>query len=312
MEGRVGFFVTNLHGYHGKVLDEVRPEAERLGMQMEVFDAQNNAIKQAKDLVSFAFAKTSGRECVFVVPEGDASYAGEIDHDPTLQQARRLLKKGIGYVLMNHGREEIIATLRTEFPTLPVGIVAVDDAEFGRVQGRQVRALLPNGGIMLCVLGNPFDSASRDRSRALRQELEGHGVTIEEVDGRWHDDHAFNAVHKWVISPSRRNRPLDAVVAQNDYMGFGARRALLQAAEELGRDDLATLPVLGGDGLPDVGIRWVEDGTLTATVKVTLPGRVCLDRVVRYWTEGTPFPPVTRLPVKSFPDEAILAKRARP
>jgi ABC-type sugar transport system substrate-binding protein len=311
MEGKIGFFVTSLIGYHRRVVDDARLAADSEGLEMEVFDAHNTAVQQAQDLVAFGYRNAGKRLCAFVVPESDARESGDTQQDPIMQQARRLLQKGIGYVLLNHGREPLAHALRSEFPQLPVGMVAVDDTEFGRVHGRQVRALLPRAhGTVLCVLGNPFDSACRDRSHGLKQELQGSGLTLEELDGRWEESNAEAAVQRWVSSPLRRDKPLDAVVAQNDQMGHGARKALIRAAETLGRPDLRSVPVLGGDGLPDIGLPWVEQGILTATVCVTLPGAIALQHVARYWRDGTPFPAVVRLPVTSFPSLADLAARA--
>ena len=53
-------------------------------------------------------------------------------------------------------------------------------------------------------------------------------------------------------------------------MAMAARRVLDRAAPELARPDLKGIPVVGGDGLPGMGRRWVDEGKLTATVSVTL------------------------------------------
>jgi ABC-type sugar transport system substrate-binding protein len=239
------------------------------------------------------------------VPEADALAGATPESDPTLRLAERLLQKGVGWVTLNHGRDDVIASLHARFPGLPVGLVAIDNVAFGRTQALQLRILLPKGGTVLCVRGNPLDTACRDRSAGLSEGLQGSSITVEEVDGRWEVELAEKVVHKWITS--RRQTVLGAVVCQNDHMGLGARQALLHAAQDLGRPELKDLCVIGGDGLPDMGQRWVDDGTLTATVCVTLPGRAAVEQLARHWAGGAHLPPTTRLAVRSYPPLPTLS-----
>ena len=67
---------------------------------------------------------------------------------PALPQvARAAVAAGIGWVVLNR---EIgyVKQLRQAFK-VPVFTVASDNLEIGRIQGRQLAALLPNGGSVL-------------------------------------------------------------------------------------------------------------------------------------------------------------------
>jgi len=305
MDGIVGMFVNSVEGYQGCILKEAKEEAEREGMALEVFDAGHNAPKQAWELVRFANQNVGKRACAFMIPEADAVREGGVD--PTLQLTSRVLQKGVGLMTLNHGREDMILSQRSQFPDLPIALIAIDNVEFGRVQGRQLRRLVPNGGTVLCVRGNTADTACRDRSAGMKEVLRDvRDLALEEIDARWDADLAEPNVHRWVTSPIRRKTPLNAVVCQNDHMARAARTALNRAAAELGRRDLEQIPVLGGDGLPDFGRRWVGEGSLTATVCVTLPGRSAVQQLAQYWRSGTPIPAVTRLPATSFPELSAL------
>jgi ABC-type sugar transport system substrate-binding protein len=303
MDGRLGVFVFDRKvEYHRRMAVEAEQAARREGLDIRVFDSDNNAAKQAQDLVKFATDVPAGmRACALVVPLSDASDQGDIASDPTFRVARRVLQKGVGWITLNHGREDLVTALRREFPALPVAMSVVDNVDFGRIQAHQLRALLPKGGAVLAVQGNPFDSASRGRSAGLKEALAGSGITLAEVDGRWDAALAESAVAKWILSPLRRQSPLQAVASQNDEMGAGARRALVRAASELSRPELAKLPVLGGDGLEDRGRRWVDQGELTATVSVTIPGRSAVELLAKHWREAAPLPAVMRLPSSSYP-----------
>ena len=307
MESKVGLFVNSVEGYQGCIVAEVKQAAAREGLEVEVFHAGYNAPQQAQDMVRFANRNADKRLCIFVIPEADAIRDGDIESDPTFHLAERVLQKGVGLIMLNHGREDLITALRARHPELPVTLVEIDNVEFGRMQGRQLRALVPKGGTVLCVRGHQFDTACRDRTNGMREELRAvSGIVVEEIDARWDADLAEPGVYKWITSPNRRQSPLHAVVAQNDHMGQAAKQALLRAAKDVGRPELAHVPILGGDGLPDFGLRWVREGILTATVCVTLPGALAVEQLAQYWRSGTPLPAVTKSPVRSYPELSSL------
>jgi ABC-type sugar transport system substrate-binding protein len=311
MEGKIGVFVLNdRDDYHGMIAREAEIEARRQGIEIEVHSADDTAAKQARDVVHFALDNPGRRLCAMVVPTADSASESSPEEDPMCRLARRVLQRGCGWITLNHGDERLVPLLRAEFPALPVGMVVVDNVEFGRIQGRQLRALLPKGGAALCVCGRPLDSASRGRSSGMKEELAGSGIAIEEVDGRWEGSIAGPIVHKWVASPVHRERELHAVVCQNDEMAMAVRRALQQAADELGRPALKHVPILGGDGLPTRGRRWVDEGALTATVCVTLSGGPAVSLLARHWKDGIALAPVTHLAPISHP--AVSALRPEP
>ncbi len=307
MDGKIGLFVNSVEGYQGCIVHEAQEAAHGLGIELAVFDAQHSAVRQAQEVVRFHYDNPGQRLCVFVIPEADAIQQGPVEDDPTFHLAIRLVQKGVGWIMLNHGREEFVASLKSRFPEPPIALVAVDNVDFGRVQGQQLRGVLPGGGKALSVRGNPFDTACHERSEGMKGELQGSRISIEEIDARWSDEEAEAGVAKWLASPLRRQATLDVVSCQNDHMGAGARHALDKAAEQLGRPDLKRVPVLGGDGLPDFGLRWVDEGLLLATVRVTLPGRPAVEQLARHWTDGSALPAVTRLPVSSYPPLTRLA-----
>jgi ABC-type sugar transport system substrate-binding protein len=302
-ESKIGLFVFNqADEYHRRLAEEAQEAARHHGVAVQVYDAGDTGAKQAQDLVRFAAENPSKRLCALVVPFADAIAEGTaIQDDATYRLARRVLQKGVGWVMLNHGRADLVTALRAEFPALPLALVAIDNHEFGRIQARLLRGLVKPGAKVLCVRGNPFDSGSQERSAGLKEGLRGAGIDIEEVDGRWDGTIAEREVRRWITSPLRQQAPLHAVVAQDDVMAMAARRVLDRAAQELPRADLKGIPVIGGDGLPGMGRRWVDEGALTATVSVTLPGKTAVDLVWRHWKDSVPLPEVTRLAPTPYP-----------
>src|SRR6266536_1399748 len=218
-ESRIGVFVFDQAvEYHRRIGVEAQEAARQAGLPLEVFDAANTAAKQAQDVVRFALDNAGKRVCALVVPFADAMAEGPIEDDPIHRVARRVLQKGVGWIMLNHGRERVVTALRAEFPGLPVALVAIDNVEFGRIHARQVRALVPAGAKILSVRGNPFDSACQERTAGLQEGLRGTGITVEEVDGRWDPAVAETAVRRWITSPLRQQAALHVVVCQNDAM----------------------------------------------------------------------------------------------
>jgi ABC-type sugar transport system substrate-binding protein len=302
-ESKIGLFVFNqADEYHRRLAEEAQEAARQHGVAVQVYDAGDTGAKQAQDLVRFAGENPGKRLCALVVPFADAIPEGTaVQDDATYRLARRLLQKGVGWVMLNHGRADLATALRAEFPALPLALVAIDNLEFGRIQARLLRGLVKPGAKVLCVRGNPFDSGSQERSAGLKEGLRGAGIDLEEVDGRWDAGIAEAEVRRWIASPLRQQTPLHAVVAQDDVMAMAARRVLDRAAQEMARVDLRGIPVIGGDGLPGMGRRWVDEGALTATVSVTLPGKTAVELLWRHWKDSAPLPAVTRLAPTPYP-----------
>jgi ABC-type sugar transport system substrate-binding protein len=302
-ESKIGLFVFNqADEYHRRLAEEAQEAARQHGVAVQVYDAGDTGAKQAQDLVRFAGENPGKRLCALVVPFADAIPEGTaVQDDATYRLARRLLQKGVGWVMLNHGRADLVTALRAEFPALPLALVAIDNLEFGRIQARLLRGLVKPGAKVLCVRGNPFDSGSQERSAGLKEGLRGAGIDLEEVDGRWDAGIAEAEVRRWIASPLRQQTPLHAVVAQDDVMAMAARRVLDRAAQEMARVDLRGIPVIGGDGLPGMGRRWVDEGALTATVSVTLPGKTAVELLWRHWKDSAPLPAVTRLAPTPYP-----------
>ncbi len=95
----------------------------------------------------------------------------------------------------------------------------------------------------------------------IRQES---GVTIinDPEDGDWKQHLGYDIMMKQL----QRKVKIDLVYAHNDPMAYGAYLAASDAGR---RKEMA---FLGIDGIPGEGVRWVEEGALTATFVYMPPG----------------------------------------
>jgi ABC-type sugar transport system substrate-binding protein len=303
-ETKIGLFLLTRESSHQLASQRAAEEvAARHGVAIEVSFADNLAVQQAQNIVQFIHANSKGRTCVILMPMADIeSSADALDAHPLHKLARRVAARGIGWVLLNRDGRGQVAALHKEFPAVPVALVTPDQHEFGRVQGRQFRALLPRGGRILYVLGDTVASSARDRRKGMREIMDSDSAfSIEEVDGLWSRKEAREMVAKRLSHASHRGDWPHLIGCQNDAMAMGAHDALADAARLYKTPSLLEVPVTGGDGLPDEGQKWVKERTLAATVVAPLTTAVAVDSVVRSWRTGVPMPLLTKLEVASLP-----------
>jgi inositol transport system substrate-binding protein len=274
---------------------DARAAGQRTGLDVELVFCENNAIQQIQQLYSFIHAPEDRRPAALVV-EAVTSEGME-------RVARNALKAGIAWV-GQQWRTEYLATLRAQYPKVPVVSVAVDEDEIGSIQARQVRALLPQGGGLLVVQGPGDSTTAARRHEGLVSGLRNSGIEIRTaLQGDWSARSAESAVTSWLRLKSTEGLRIDAVVSQNDAMASGARAAIRAS-----RSDWSALPFTGCDGLPEGGRRMVASGELSATlIKPTTTGPAV--ELVARMLRGQAPPSEVVLHAESHPPLETLVRR---
>jgi ABC-type sugar transport system substrate-binding protein len=268
--------------------EDARDSGRRIGVEVEVLFAEDNAVMQIQQLFRFLHAPEGERPSALLVhtrvPDG------------LERVARNSARAGVGWFLLNR-TAPYLDGLRGEHPALAMAAVTTDHAEVGRIHARQLGRLCPDGVHVLYVQGPAETSAARLRLEAFEEAARGRSYDLKVVNGEWTDASAEKAVAAWLrLKTSDLFRPA-VVICQNDNMARGARKAL-----ETLRPEWARLPFLGCDGLPNGGRRDVDEGRLAATVAMpscagpavelavgwTRTGRVPAARTV---LAPTPYPP---------------------
>jgi ABC-type sugar transport system substrate-binding protein len=192
---------------------------------------------------------------------------------------------GIHFVFLNATEDDLEAVRRDAGQSV-VTVVCPDEVETGRVQGRQMRALVPAGRRVLYVQGNPRSLAARQRTEGMQEATAGSGLDIALAVGDWNRAQAARTVREWVRFAVGGRRPFDLVACQNDDMAGGVLEALEAAATESKVADLARVPVTGCDGAPEVGQRLVREGRLAATVVLPRVAGPAVEVVARLLLSG--------------------------
>jgi ABC-type sugar transport system substrate-binding protein len=208
---------------------------------------------------------------------------------------------GIHWVFLNRTDDDLDEARRAH-PRAIVSQVYPDEVETGRVQGRLVQALLPDGGRVLHVEGTRRSLAARDRTAGAVEVLAGGPVQLVPLEAGWTVVEGREAILGWLRVAVRANVHLDLALCHNDLLAAGAREALATVARELERPSLATLPIVGCDGTPSFGQKMVQDGRIAATVVLPRSSRTAVELVARALAGGERPPAVVTLRATAFPE----------
>jgi ABC-type sugar transport system substrate-binding protein len=276
-----------------------RQAAARLGVDLDIVYAQDDGIIQSQQLLNRIQSAAETRPNVIIVEPAGSTTLPHV--------ARAAAAEGIGWIVLSRDAEYIVE-LRSSFH-IPAFVVTADHEEIGRIQGRQLAALLPRGGIVLAIQGPSQSKAASLRHTGL-MATKPENIQLRAVKAHWTEASAQKVVRSWLALSTSRGTDIVAVCAQDDSMAMGARKAFEQSDHEL-RQSWLQIPFLGCDGMPNTGQEWVRCGLLTATVLSPPTAPVAIDLIARFLHHGTMPPPRTLTETRSIPDIETLGSKAR-
>jgi ribose transport system substrate-binding protein len=142
------------------------------------------------------------------------------------------------------------------------------------------------------------------------QGTKPESVRLTMLRGQWTEQSAQRSVSSWLSLTTSQKAQVDLVVAQNDVMAVGARKAF-ENLPESERPKWLNLPYIGCDGLPKTGQEWVRRGLLAATIVVPPNTDQALTLLVQALRDGLRPPENVRTAPASFPPiETLLSARS--
>src|ERR1043165_4275815 len=143
---RLTFVVSltnNDNDYQQEQAAAAEKAARRLGVDVKVIHADNDALAQSQQLLHFVQDSSVARpDAIMFEPAGGTAFP---------QVARAAAAAGIGWVVLNHDVDYILELRRTY--KVPVFAISSDHQEIGKIQGQQFATMLPNGGTVLYIEG---------------------------------------------------------------------------------------------------------------------------------------------------------------
>ena len=287
---------TKDNDYQQEQAADAEQTARRLGVDLQIVFADNDAITQSQQLLK-VIQNTSGQRPDVIVfePAGGTALP---------QVARAAVSAGIGWVVVNRDVEYISELRRSA--RLPIFCVTSDHAEVGRLQGQQFASLLPNGGSVLYIQGPSESLAAKQRSTGM-YETKPVNIQLKMMKAQWTEESSYKTVGSWLRLSTSHESHIDVVGAQDDSMAVGARKAFQDHTTGAARDHWLSLPYTGCDGLPKTGQAWVRSGLLTATVVIPPNTGQAIDMIVQVLRTGVMPPERSITAVSSFPSLETLA-----
>lgn len=276
--------------------------ARRLGVDVEILHANNDAIEQSTQILKVVQSSSADNRpaAILVEPVGT----------PLPQAARAAVGAGIGWVLLN--READYLTQLRGASKAPVFAISSNHEEIGRIQGRQFAALLPKGGTVLYIQGPAGDAAAGRTAGML--ETKPNNVQTKMLRGNWTEESAQKAVASWLRLTTSKDDQIDVVGAQDDSMAIGARKAFQEDKSPNAGNDRSrwqSLLFTGCDGLPKTGQTWVRNKILKATVVVPANTGLALEILVKAIRSGVNPPEMAFTEVSSYPTIEALAAASK-
>jgi len=231
--------------------------ARKLEIDAEIVYADGDAVNQSTQLLKSIQSRVESRpDAIVVEPVGATAMP---------QVAKAASAAGIGWAVLNR-RPEYLSDLRRASPA-PVFAVSSDHVEIGRIQGRQLAALLPRGGSVLYIEGPSQSSSARARTSGML-ETKPSNIQVAMLKAQWTEESAARAVRSWLRLATSQSAPIDLVGAQDDSMAMGARKAFQEITNEADRSRWLSVPFTGCDGQAATGQAWVREGWLRATIHI--------------------------------------------
>lgn len=249
--------ITQNNDFQLEQASAARLAAQDLGIELEIVYADSDTITQSTQLLRAIQADPLLRPSAIIFePVGGTGLP---------QVARAAATAGIGWAVLN-AEPSYVGELRTTTKA-PMFAVTTDHKEIGRLQARQVSALLPRGGSILYIQGPSETNAAKDRTIGFQSVLPSN-IQATVLKGQWTEESAMRCVNSWLKLTASVKTRIDVIAAQNDLMAIGARKVLSTLANLEERERWMRVPYLGVDGLSKTGQAWVREGLLTATVVV--------------------------------------------
>jgi len=289
--------ITKNNDYQLEQAASAESAARDLGIDLQVVYADGDTITQSTQVLKAIQANPTLRpDGIIVEPAGGTGLP---------QVAKAAIEAGIAWGLVNHDAGYVSELKRSS--KIPIFIVTSDHAEIGRIQARQLAALVPDGSAALYIIG-PTESATVKERKAGFEAVCPKNLRVTVLRGKWTEESGYRSLATWLKLGGSSKSSIVAVAAQNDAMAVGARKAFKEITNPQEREKWLSLPLTGVDGLPKTGQAWVRAGSLTATLITPPMVGQAVQLMANALLKGASVPERTVTLLESFPPIAKLSK----
>lgn len=231
---RVVVSLPNDNAYQHEQGVVAKATGERLGLDVQVIQAHDDSITQSQQLLEIIQSKTETRPDAFLVEPVTAVGLPRV--------AEAAVAGGIAWVVSNSD-VDYVAHLRKN-SRVPVFVVTQGQKEIGEIQGRQIAALLPEGGSVLCIEGPSMSSVAVKR-RAGMENSKPKNLKTTTLRSKWSEESAHQSVSAWLRLATSRAENFNLVAGQTHELAMGARKVLQNIPNQEEQNRWLGMPFLG-------------------------------------------------------------------
>jgi ribose transport system substrate-binding protein len=241
---------------------------EHLGFDIEVIHAGDDAITQSQQLLKIVQSRSEPRPYAFLVEPVTGAGLHRVAH--------AAVADGVAWVISNCDVDYIQQLRKT--PETSSFAVTQGQMEIGRIQGRQIAALLPAGGSVLYIQGPSSSSVSAQRREGM-EFTKRKDIRITTLRSSWSEESACRAVGAWLRLATSRAEKFDLVAGHTHELALGARKALQDMGDHEQQKRWLGLPFVGV-GIAQQVEPLVDGNILTAAVVTSLTMELALKTLV--------------------------------
>jgi ABC-type sugar transport system substrate-binding protein len=179
--------ITRNKDYQLEQAASAKSLARKLGVDLQILFAESDTITQSTHLLRAIQSEASLRpDAILFEPVGGTALS---------HVARAAVGAVAGWGALNCDPDYISELRRSAH--VPAFSLSSDHKEIGRIQGRQISALLPRGGNVLYIQGPSDNTAARDRTAGMQSVL-APNLHLTALRGQWTEGSAYRSVTSWV------------------------------------------------------------------------------------------------------------------
>lgn len=270
---------------------------KRLGLDLQVIHARDDSITQSQQLLEIIQSSSEARPNAFLVEPVTATGLPRV--------AEAAVAEGIGWVISNSD-VDYVQRLRKS-PKVPVFTVTQEQFEIGRLQGKQLGAILPQGGSVLFIAGPSTSSVAVQRYQGM-ESARPENVQLTTLRSKWSEDSAYQSVAAWLKLATSRAEKFNLVAGQTHELALGAAKSLQNSSDPEQQRRWTELPFIG-IGVASQVKPLVGAHVLAAAVVTSVTMELALGMLVRAIDTQIQPPERTIVDAGSFPELEQLAPR---
>jgi ribose transport system substrate-binding protein len=269
--------------------------AESLGLDLQVMRANDDSITQSQQLLEIIQSRSADKP--------DGLFVEPVTGTGLPRVAEAAVAAGIAWVISNSD-VDYLHRLRKS-PRVPVFTVTQGQQDIGRLQGKQIGALLPQGGALLYIEGPSMSSVAVKRREGM-ESGKPRNVQITSLRSKWSEESAYQSVGAWLRLATSCAEKFGLVAGQTHELALGAKKALQSSENQEQKKRWMELPFLG-IGIASQVKPLVDGRVLMAAVVTSLTAEVGLRMLVRAIETQVQPPERTVVETSSLPELQRLA-----